>query len=435
MRKLLIIIILAGTVYGQDSYNTTLIGQWANGPCHTVNVSGSYAYVADASAGIHIIDVSTPSSPQEVGFYDGPGPGHYTSSVAISGNYAYVAEEHSNLWDPWTSLHVFDVSDPSLLQEVGNFYLNDLNRDFPSVAINGSYAYVTDGRAGLSIIDISSPSSPQEVGFFDIGYGAKGIAVSGSYAYVAGGGAGLRIINISSPSSPQEVGFSVPAGVSLSVTISGSYAYLGDLTYDTEPTYSGVHIIDVSTPSSPQEVGSFGMFPAPALSIAVRGNYAYVAAGPYGLRIIDVSTPSSPQEVGFFDTGGYVRRVTVSGGYVYVADGDSGLYIIQNNMIVDTHEESPIPELFELHPNYPNPFNPTTSISYELPEQSLVKLTIFNIQGQQITSIQDEQKPAGTYEVQWNGVDQSGNPVSTGVYFAQLQAGEYSQTIKMIYLR
>jgi len=94
-----------------------------------------------------------------------------------------------------------------------------------------------------------------------------------------------------------------------------------------------------------------------------------------------------------------------------------------------------IPDGYTFHQNYPNPFNPTTTISYSLPEQSLVKLTVFDIRGQEVMMLQDSEKPPGNYEVQWNGLDQQGNQVSTGVYFARLQAGDYSQTIKMVFLR
>jgi len=94
-----------------------------------------------------------------------------------------------------------------------------------------------------------------------------------------------------------------------------------------------------------------------------------------------------------------------------------------------------LPDVYELNQNFPNPFNPITTISYSLPERSMVKLTIFDIQGREITNLQKVEKPQGKYEVQWSGMDESGNSVSTGVYFCRLQAGEYSQTIKMVYLR
>lgn len=116
-----------------------------------------------------------------------------------------------------------------------------------------------------------------------------------------------------------------------------------------------------------------------------------------------------------------------------------GLAVFKEGGIVtgieDEQQLSYQPASFKLHQNYPNPFNPATTISYSLLEQSSVKLTVFNIQGREVMTLQDVERPPGNYEVQWNGMDQSGNPVSTGVYFARLQAGPFSQTIKMVYLR
>ncbi|MBC8192237.1 MAG: T9SS type A sorting domain-containing protein [Candidatus Marinimicrobia bacterium] len=88
-----------------------------------------------------------------------------------------------------------------------------------------------------------------------------------------------------------------------------------------------------------------------------------------------------------------------------------------------------------LQPNFPNPFNPTTTIQYSLSEAEQVKLKIFDILGQEVMTLQDAKKAPGNYEVQWNGLDQSGNPLSTGVYFCRLEAGSYNRTIKMVYLR
>ena len=121
-----------------------------------------------------------------------------------------------------------------------------------------------------------------------------------------------------------------------------------------------------------------------------------------------------------------------------VAENDTNIvtFGVLGEDLVDAEETSLLkPANFRINQNHPNPFNPTTTISYDLPEQSDVKLTVFDLQGQQIMTLQDGMKFSGNYEVQWNGMDQSGDPVSTGVYFCRLQAGTFSQTIKMVYLR
>ncbi|MCF7807314.1 MAG: T9SS type A sorting domain-containing protein [Candidatus Marinimicrobia bacterium] len=91
---------------------------------------------------------------------------------------------------------------------------------------------------------------------------------------------------------------------------------------------------------------------------------------------------------------------------------------------------------------YPNPFNPNTTITYDLPEDSHVNLTIYDVTGREVVKLLDEEQPSGHYEVGWNGTDALGNPVSTGLYFARLQAGapqpdgvQFSATIKMVFLK
>lgn len=102
---------------------------------------------------------------------------------------------------------------------------------------------------------------------------------------------------------------------------------------------------------------------------------------------------------------------------------------------VASHASPDLPHRFSISQNYPNPFNPTTTISYSLPEQATVRMTIFNVQGSEITTLFDARRPAGRYDLQWDGVNHAGSPVGTGVYFCRIEAGQFSETIKMVYLR
>jgi len=103
--------------------------------------------------------------------------------------------------------------------------------------------------------------------------------------------------------------------------------------------------------------------------------------------------------------------------------------------VVGVTDFSTSPSMVKLYPNFPNPFNPTTTIQYSLPEAGSVKLLIFDIQGREVMTLLDEIKSPGNYEVQWNGMRAAGNHVSTGVYFCRLHAGNSSKTIKMVYLQ
>ena len=93
-------------------------------------------------------------------------------------------------------------------------------------------------------------------------------------------------------------------------------------------------------------------------------------------------------------------------------------------------ETNTIPEDFYLYPNYPNPFNPSTRISYSIPEYSKIIVKIFDILGNEIETLVNEEKPSGSYDLTWNA---TGLP--SGVYFYQLRAGGYVKTKKMILIR
>jgi len=88
-----------------------------------------------------------------------------------------------------------------------------------------------------------------------------------------------------------------------------------------------------------------------------------------------------------------------------------------------------------LDQNFPNPFNPTTTIRYGLPEASDVTLHIYDINGRAINTLVNTSQAAGWYNIQWKGISQDGTPVGTGMYFARIQAGSFSKTIKMVYLK
>ena len=93
------------------------------------------------------------------------------------------------------------------------------------------------------------------------------------------------------------------------------------------------------------------------------------------------------------------------------------------------------PEALPLIKTFPNPFNPTTTIEFNLPETGLAKLTIYNIAGQKVHEPFNGYKSAGIHRVVWNGRDDNGNAVSAGVYIARLKAGEVVATGKMVLVR
>ncbi len=112
--------------------------------------------------------------------------------------------------------------------------------------------------------------------------------------------------------------------------------------------------------------------------------------------------------------------------------------VSQTGFILDTDDEDDdgsLPEKFALSQNYPNPFNPNTVIEYSLPRTAHVKLEIYNVLGQLTATLLDSQMPAGKYAVDWNGLDNNGLAVATGLYMYRIQADDFSQSRKMVMVK
>lgn len=127
----------------------------------------------------------------------------------------------------------------------------------------------------------------------------------------------------------------------------------------------------------------------------------------------------------------YLQQVSCADSVNVWVLGDRKLYRTSTGGVTIVNDEvTLIPEGFLLSQNYPNPFNPTTTITYEIPERGYVILKVYDILGREVTTLVNEEKPAGIYEVQFIG-----NELTSGIYFYQINAGEYSETKKMILLR
>ncbi|MFH1843324.1 MAG: T9SS type A sorting domain-containing protein, partial [bacterium] len=95
-----------------------------------------------------------------------------------------------------------------------------------------------------------------------------------------------------------------------------------------------------------------------------------------------------------------------------------------------------IPSSYALHQNHPNPFNPSTTIRYDLPQPCRVTLSIFDLSGRQVCVLkQGEREGAGAWSVVWRGRDTAGRQVASGAYFYRLEAGKFVETRRMILVR
>ncbi|MFC1717341.1 FlgD immunoglobulin-like domain containing protein, partial [Candidatus Poribacteria bacterium] len=422
--------------------NVELVGSY-DIPARIITVAGNYAYVAED--GLHIIDVSVPSSPSEVGFHPTPEQLWMDfTSVTVVGSYAYAV---GPIGKAGSELHIVDVSTPSSPSSVGSCQTDGFSWD---ITIVDNYAYIADGP-GLSVVDVSIPSSPSNVGFCETSPGTCGncnydVAVVGDYAYITVGGwtglppteenweGGFSIVDVSTPSAPFEVAFYQTPGKTHGIAVLGNYAHIaGDF---------GFRTIDVSIPSAPSEAGYYQT--DGSSEIIMLNNYACII-GRSGLHIIDVSTPSAPSEVGYYETSGG-SGVEVSDGLIYVIDGN-GMSILRYTGDVATSIEpfGKLPTVWggvktHLYQNYPNPFNPETWMPFQLAEASEVTIRVYNQLGQLVRTLPLGHRQAGIYLERsraghWDGRNDAGDHVASGVYFYKLETDDLSQIRKMSVLR
>ncbi len=133
--------------------------------------------------------------------------------------------------------------------------------------------------------------------------------------------------------------------------------------------------------------------------------------------------------------------------YSFDADGDSSIVwhycgvcagyesACPERVTKEEIEEELIPTEFALHQNYPNPVNASTNVAYELPKAAHVKIEVFSVAWQHVTTILDAEEQAGVHVVEWNGTDKTGDQVASGVYLYRLTSDDFRTEKKMVLLK
>jgi hypothetical protein len=157
----------------------------------------------------------------------------------------------------------------------------------------------------------------------------------------------------------------------------------------------------------------------------LKPNSPCIDAGDPDPQFNDIEDPNNP---GFalYPSQGTIRNDMGAFGGPYAS-----------SPLITSVEEIPtgnLPISFELMQNYPNPFNPETTIQYQLPKEAEVKLVIYNLLGQRVRILVDKKQPTGIYSVQWDGKDESGRNVSSGIYLYRLQTNEFVKVRKLTLL-
>lgn len=264
-----------------------------------IHVVGPRAFVANAEAGLLVLDISNPSQPTRVGSLATSGQAR---AIQVVGNIAYVAHLSSGL-------QIFDVTNPSAPVRLGGY---DTPGQGLAVAVSGTIAAIADGNRGLQLVDISNPTAPVLLGAYDTPGNAEDVQIVGSRAFVADGSGGLQIIGISDPAKPSAIGQLQPREGVNAVEIQGNLAFLGN--------YAGLLIVDVTDPAFPKPKGAYAV-QGSARGLEVVGNYVLLIGGDR-LAVIDFSDPALPRLVSRYMSSWGVNGGDVNGDYAYLINGN-----------------------------------------------------------------------------------------------------------------
>ncbi len=279
-----------------------------------VVVKDGWAYVADETNGLVIMDVRDPRAPVSATRYPIPGDG--VVGVTVVGNRAYAACRDQGLW-------VFDVSDPRVPLKLGSY---PTSHSAIRTAVAGDFAYVAIYSGGLEIVNVRDPARMSTVRTVR-GIGeAWDVVVSGGVAYVAGKAEGLVMIDVGNPSEAMVLGRYDTPGAAFGVEVSGNLAYVADGS-------NGLVVVEVSDPRKPVYVGRCAIA-GTARHVEVVGQKAYVASWDQGLQVVDLTEPWAPLALSGYSTLGQSTRVQVSGSAAFVADQATGVQILETKAVV-----------------------------------------------------------------------------------------------------
>lgn len=433
-----------------------------------VAITGSLVCVVNTPSGdyetgiLQVIDVSDPDAPHVVGEVETYG---YALGVDCDGRFAYVAD--------YGSVLVVDLSDAKLpiVGSAGFGYAYDAK-------VVGPRLYVV-GQSGFAIFDISSAPSLVYLGSAHTPGLSHAIAVNGNYAYVACDQDGMAIVDVSEPTAPVIVRQVATRDRAMDVVVSGSNAYVAD-------GWSGLQVVDITNPSGAEVIGGRHELYGTSSVAMTEGREYVLAGGPHlsilptqcpmvqavelsslaatgvpGAVLVTWSTSLESDHLGFnilriFDDRSYKRLnpglIKPPGPYRFLdTDVRPGVTYFYRLEAVDRRGGSeffgpvqatammdPRAPRFVLSQSQPNPFVAevgATVIGFTLESQIHTKLRVFDASGRLVRVLVDEPLGAGAHVARWDGRNDGGTEVGSGIYYYRLEGGDFSEARALVKVR
>lgn len=442
-------------------------------PVEGIDVAGDRAYLATAGGWFVVVDVQTPSSPVPIGSID---LGECNMDVAVGEGVAYVTGYHRWYFPP--SLFIIDLTDPQALN-----ILSDSPSGMGALEVAGNLVYTgwNVGYSGFSVVDVQDPYNPAILASYPTTNLILDFELRGDFLYLADNRGGVQIFGARDPLAMERLGGIGPGllnGQVRGVAANSRYLFFSDIDRGLGiaplPCNPGALSVEITAGSEPRVVpAGGGTFPY-RISITnqggagIRAEVRIEATFPDGVEHQlherrDILLPPA-YTVGSYDLfqtvpasapeGLYHYRCTVDQGDGFLASdeftfeklpgaakqldqpmsGDAG-------WILTGWDAEGIPSVAASAGGLtlscsPNPFNPATVLSFELPGPGPVTLQVYDVAGRLVRTLADRVPFAGgSQELAWNGGDDQGKPAPAGVYFYRLGFRDEWRTGRMVMVK
>ena len=449
--------VFSASIYGQSNDHFAINAVFSpdsTADIKNVQVIDNIVYFTSDMLGFGAVEFSDSSAPNlldTIRWYD-----RTAQCYSIVDSMAYIG---SSAYPGGSRLHVVDMRDQANFIQTEQY--QTAGYAVIHTATHDSLLTYADDSSGVYLLDITSPSNPELLSRILGNHYMDEMIFRYPYIYTRevdwyDPSIHIRAIDVTDRLNPNYISslvYSMPDNYESalhSITLNSSYLIAGGL--------GGLHFIDLAESANFSEVSLFAI-ENNILDVEANDTLAvvlldvpldYPLINIYDISVLDdivlITSYASDYDIQSISLDEVLNDSTESFSTAYrsedaleiiAGDNERIIFIQVTNLTRPVAVERGVIGLsdYKISPAYPNPFNPTTTISYALPEISDVTLTIYDITGREVATIVHGQQPAGFHDVNWNGIDATGNLVSTGVYFARMQAGDYSKTIKMVYLK
>ena len=456
---LIALIVAPTSLSAQATGRARLIGHFVS-PAGGAYVAGCWGWTDTLSgreyallgngAGTAIVEITKSDSLEERDFV--PGPASLWREIQTWSHYAYVVSEGGG------GTQIIDLSYlPDSVHLVSEFvHTSGRNTTVRAhtIQIRDGYMYLNGcagwAGGGVVIFSLEDPEHPLFVSQYTAGHYIHDSFVRHDTMYAAAiYGIGVEIVDLTDKAYPQllyTISYPGSGTHNCATTEDGSYLLTTD---EINAAPKTLKIWDLRNPPAFPRVAEYVGDPTTIVhNVFVKETLAVMSYYKAGVKIVDISNPEDPVEIGGYDTfpdsldqsalytGAWSVYPFFPSGKIIIGDMVSGMFVIDlASPQTDVAPEIGTPLDFSLKQNYPNPFNPSTTIEYSIRATTTMSLTIYNSIGRSIATLERGEQQPGTYRVRWDGTDDRGRPVSSGVYFCRLATADAFMQRSLLFLK